>query len=198
MRRTLVLNIFMRKEEDMIAKIVTTGDELKQIVELSHKNQKLNVDQSEKEKEGFVTWEYSYKLLKQMQGQQPHVIVKDKDHLAGYALVALKEAGAFHKDLATMFKNLETVTYNDKLLSEYKYYVMGQVCVDKEYRGKGVFNMLYQQHKKLFKDRFDFVVTEISPNNTRSVRAHEKVGFKTIYTYKDSIDNWNVVLWEWE
>jgi len=182
----------------MIATIVTTDNELEQIVQLSHKNQKLYINAAEKEKEGFVTWEYSFDLLKKMQGQQPHVIVKDKDHLAGYALVALKEAGAFHKDLATMFKNLETVTYNDKLLSEYKYYVMGQVCVDKEYRGKGVFNMLYQQHKKLFKDRFDFVVTEISPNNTRSVRAHEKVGFKTIYTYKDSIDNWNVVLWEWE
>lgn len=177
--------------------IVTTDEELEQIVQLSHKNQKLNVDASEKEKEGFVTWEYSFDLLKKMQDQQPHVIVKEGDQLAGYALVALKEAGPFHKDLAAMFNNLEKVNYDGKLLSEYKYYVMGQVCIDKDYRGKGVFDMLYQQHKKLFKDRFDFVVTEISASNTRSVRAHEKVGFKTIYSYTDAIDNWNVVLWDW-
>lgn len=181
----------------MIATVVTTDEELKQIVELSRKNHRLYIDAGEKEKEGFVSWEYSFDLLKKMQDQQPHVIVKDGERLVGYALVALKEAGAFHTDLVAMFSYLETVKYNGKFLSEYKYYVMGQVCVDKDYRGKGVFNMLYQQHKKLFKDRFDFVATEISQNNTRSVRAHEKVGFKTIYTYKDSIDNWNVVVWDW-
>ena len=75
---------------------------------------------------------------------------------------------------------------------------MGQVCVDKAYRGKGVFDMLYQHHKQVLKDRFDFVVTEISTNNLRSVRAHEKVGFKNIHTYKDAVDEWSVVLWDWE
>jgi ribosomal protein S18 acetylase RimI-like enzyme len=182
----------------MIATVVTTDDELKQIVELSRKNHRLYIDSDEKEKEGFVSWEYSFDLLKKMQDQQAHVFVKDGNRLVGYALVALKEAGLFHKDLAAMFSNLEEVMYNGKPLSTYKYYVMGQICIDKEYRGKGIFDMLYQQHKKLFKDRFDFVVTEISQSNTRSVRAHEKVGFKTIYTHKDSIDNWNVVLWDWK
>lgn len=177
---------------------VTTDEELKQIERLSHKNHRVYIDTAEKDKEGFVSWEYSFDLLKKLQDQQPHVIVKDGDHLIGYALVALKEAGSFHKDLETMFNNLEQVMYNGKPLSSYKYYVMGQVCIDKEYRGKGVFGMLYQQHKKLFKDSFDFVVTEISPGNTRSVRAHEKVGFKTIYTYTDEMDNWNVVLWDWK
>ena len=181
----------------MYATIVTTDEELQQIVQLSHTNLKLNIDESEKEKEGFVTWEYSYELLKQMHDQQPHVIVKDNDLLAGYALVALKEAGIFHNDLAAMINNLEKVVYDGKPLSAYKYYVMGQVCVDKAYRGKGVFDMLYQHHKKIFKDRFDFVITDISINNLRSIRAHEKVGFKTIYSYKDAIDNWNVVLWDW-
>ena len=51
---------------------------------------------------------------------------------------------------------------------------------------------------KLFAEDFDFVATEISTTNKRSMRAHEKVGFKTIYTYSDALDEWNVVVWEWE
>jgi ribosomal protein S18 acetylase RimI-like enzyme len=181
----------------MHATIVTTDDELRQIVELSAINHRNNVSAFEKEKEGFISWQYSYELLHKMHQQQPHVIVKDGERLAGYALVALKEAKVFHADLAAMINSLEALVYNNKPLSDYNYYVMGQVCVDKAYRGKGVFDMLYQHHKKIFKDKFDFVATEISTNNLRSIRAHEKVGFKTIYTYKDAVDEWNVVLWDW-
>lgn len=182
----------------MHATTVTTDKELQQIVDLSHQNHRLNISESEKTMEGFVSWEYSYDLLKKMQDQQPHVIVKDNELLAGYALVALREANTFHHDLAAMIKNMEKIVYNSKPLSAYKYYIMGQVCIDKAYRGKGVFDMLFQHHKKLFKEKFDFVVTEISPGNQRSIRAHEKVGFKTIYTYQDAIDEWNVVLWNWK
>ena len=57
--------------------------------------------------------------------------------------------------------------------------------------------MLYGHHKKLFEKAYDFVITEISTSNTRSLRAHEKIGFKIIYTYKDVLDEWNVVLWDW-
>ena len=96
-----------------------------------------------------------------------------------------------------MFNNLASVNYNGKLLDDYNYYVMGQVCIDKPWRGQGVFSMLYQHHKKVFAERFDMVVTEISPSNIRSQKAHEKVGFKTIYTYSNAMDDWHVVAWDW-
>ncbi len=133
-----------------------------------------------------------------MNDQCAHVIVKDKNIIVGYALVTFKEASIFHKDLNAMMMHLETLEYENKLLQQYKFYVMGQICVDEDYRGRGVFQMLYQQHKKLFENGFDFVVTEISKGNARSLRAHEKIGFKTIHTYKDGLDEWNVVLWDWK
>ena len=182
----------------MIATVVTINEELQQIIELSHKNMRANFSEADQQMNGFVTWSYSLQLLQQMNTQQPHVIVKDNDKVIGYALVALREARRFHPDLNAMIVQLETLEYNNKKLSEYKYYVMGQVCVDAAYRGKHVFQMLYTQHKRLFEKDFDFVVTEISTRNKRSMRAHEKVGFKTIYTYSDAIDEWNVVVWEWE
>jgi len=182
----------------MIATIVTNNDELKQIVQLSHKNLRANIPEEEHNSQGFITWNYSLDLLDQMNAQQPHIIVKDKDKVIGYALVALKSEVHFHPDLKTMIDQLELIMYNGKKLSEYRYYVMGQICIDHAYRGKGVFKILYQQHKKLFEKDYDFVITEISPSNIRSLRAHEKIGFKTIYTYKDALDTWNVVLWDWK
>lgn len=182
----------------MNATIVTTDEELHQIVELSKTNNKENTSPLEKADQGFISWQYSFELLKQMHSLHPSVIVKDGETLAGYAIVALKEASSFHKDLATLISTLENIDYNKKKLRNYNYYVMGQVCVDKAYRGKGVFDMLYQHHKKLFQNKFDFVVTEISVKNTRSIRAHEKVGFKEIYQYKDAVDDWSVVIWDWQ
>jgi hypothetical protein len=56
--------------------------------------------------------------------------------------------------------------------------------------------MLYQKHREEFRDKYDFAVTEISTANYRSLRAHERVGFKTISVFKDAVDEWNVVLWD--
>jgi ribosomal protein S18 acetylase RimI-like enzyme len=182
----------------MLTTIVTVEEELQQIIQLSHQNLRTKILEEEKKSQGFVTWNYSLELLQKMHTLHPNVIVKDGNIVAGYAMVALKEARYFHSDLEAMINHLEQLTYNGKTLSEYKYYVMGQICVDKAYRGKGVFEMLYKKHKTLFENDYDFVVTEISTTNPRSLHAHEKVGFKIIYTYPDALDEWNVVLWDWK
>jgi len=180
------------------ATIVTTREEIEQIHRLNILNYRKNVTPEERDKEGFVSWEYPIALLQQLQDIAPHVIVKDGENVVAYALVATKEAGLFHKDLQTMFDHLADLTYKNKSLGDYNFYCMGQVCIDKAYRGQGVFGMLYQHHKQLYQDKFDMLITEISPSNPRSQRAHEKVGFKTIYNYKDAMDEWNVVVWNWK
>jgi L-amino acid N-acyltransferase YncA len=182
----------------MHATVVTTNEELREIIQLSDQNLRTKISEEEKKSQGFVSWNYSFELLHKLNAQHPHVVVKDDNKVIGYALVALKEARNFHPALKRMITDLEPLRYKGKKLSAYKYYIMGQVCVDKAYRGKGILEMLYQKHKALFEKDFDFVVTEISTLNSRSIRAHEKIGFKTIYTYADNLDKWHVVLWDWK
>ena len=179
------------------ATIVTTENELIQIHHLNQQNLRQNLPAEEKEKEGFVSWLYSMKLLKEMHDLAPSVIVKDNDSVVGYALVTLKEAAVFHNDLQIFIDNMRTLSYQDKPLFSYKFYCMGQVCIDKDYRGKGIFSMLFNKHKQVYSDKYDLLVTEISLSNIRSQKAHEKVGFVTIHTYHDEIDTWNVVVWDW-
>ncbi|MDQ6757581.1 MAG: GNAT family N-acetyltransferase [Bacteroidota bacterium] len=176
---------------------VTTAEELMQIHELNQQNLKTNLSIKEKEEQGFVTWLYPVSLLQKMHAIAPSVIVKDENKVIGYALVTPIQAGIFHSDLQTMINNLEKHSYNHKPLSSYSYYIMGQVCIDKEYRGKGIFNMLFQKHKELYRNKYELLVTEISTKNYRSQKAHEKIGFTTIHKYADALDEWNVVVWDW-
>lgn len=178
--------------------LVTTEDELSQIHKLNRHNLKSNFDTSTQRAEGFVTWLYSFDLLSRMHQLAPSVIVKDGWNVVGYALTALKESKDFHTDLEIMFSNLEPIQYKGKPLSLHNFYCMGQICVAKEYRGKGIVNMLYQKHREVFASDYDFLLTEISTGNPRSLKAHEKAGFKPIHTYSDAKDEWEVVIWDWK
>lgn len=176
---------------------VTAADELIQINKLNQQNLGTVLSKKEKDEQGFVTWLYPVSLLHNMHNIAPSIIVKDDDKVVGYALVTPKEVSSFHKDLKAMIKNIELLSYKEKPVSFYKFYIMGQVCIDKDYRSKGIFNMLFQKHKELYKEVYELLITEISTKNFRSQKAHEKVGFKTIHTYSDALGDWNVVVWDW-
>ena len=91
--------------------------------------------------------------------------------------------------LDPMFCRLDGVTD----LSAQRWYVMGQVCIDQDWRGCGLFDRLYSEHRIRFSNRFDWLVTEISIRNKRSQRAHARVGFTEIDHYRDVNDEWSVV-----
>ena len=178
--------------------ITRTGSDLEQILALQEQNLKQHLTEAEKLQEGFLTMQFTTGMLKRLHDLAPSVIVRDGDKVIAYAIVLLQEGRKYYPDLETMFVNLETVSWQGKSLQYYNYYVMGQICIDKNYRGRNVFQMLYDKHCEINKGKFDFIVTEISTSNLRSIRAHEKTGFRTIHTYKDYLDEWNVVLWDWK
>ena len=179
------------------ATTVSTKDELQQILDLQRKNLKQHITVDEKEEQGFLTMPFKMDMLEKFHSFAPAVIIKDDDQVVAYAIVVLQEGRKSYPDLEPMFVNLEKLTWKDKSLHDYKFYVMGQICVDKAYRNKGLFDMLYHKHKDIYQHQFDFIVTEISTSNYRSLKAHKRVGFVTINTFSDVLDEWDVVLWNW-
>jgi predicted GNAT family N-acyltransferase len=181
----------------MLVTTVSTDAELQQISLLNELNLKKNISEKVVNDEGFVSWEYDFNLLKALHSFSPSVIAKENDNVVGYSLVAVKEAKAIHQELAALLNKIEGLTYKDKELSAYNYYLMGQVCIDKPYRGHGLFNKMFALHKALHQHQFDFVATTISTQNIRSIKAHEKVGFKIIHEITDHLGNWVLVIWDW-
>lgn len=177
--------------------LVTCSDELEQIAALSKENLRVHLSAEEKQSQGFVTWEYTLPLLEKLQAIAPAVIVKYEDEVVGYALTALKETAEVMPVLTGMVSHLETLSFHGKPVKDHQYYIMGQICIAKDHRGKGLFDKLYQRHKEVYSSRFNLLVTEVSTSNQRSLQAHKKTGFQTIDTYRDDMDEWNVVVWNW-
>jgi ribosomal protein S18 acetylase RimI-like enzyme len=172
------------------------GD-IDQILALQARNLKQNLSVEEKSAEGFLTMQFTPAMLWALHQLAPSVVVRDGSEIIAYAIVVLPEGRSLYPDLEGMFISLEKVEWNKQPLAGVSFYVMGQICVAKEYRGQGLFSMLYNKHRELFQDKYDCLVTEISTANLRSMRAHEKVGFQAIHRYRDYLDEWNVVLWDW-
>jgi len=178
--------------------VVNNVNELQQILHLQQQNLPQNISAQEIESQGFVTFQHNLETLQQFHRLAPSIIVKDADKVVAYALTVVNEARHVFPPMESMFVLLESLQWKNKPFNNYRYYEMGQICVAKDYRGQGVFEMLYQQHKRSFGHLYDLLVTKISTKNHRSLRAHEKVGFETIIVEKDELDEWVVVAWDWK
>ncbi|MDI9356145.1 MAG: GNAT family N-acetyltransferase [Chitinophagaceae bacterium] len=175
---------------------ITQEEEIHSVLQLQSQNLKKNVDAQTIKTEGFVTVEHSFDILKAMMNSAHQIIAKDDNEVIGYALVMLPLFENFIPVLKPMFQIINTLSYKDKPVNTYKYYAIGQICVDKNYRGTGVFENMYKKHKEMYNALFDFCITEISLKNIRSLKAHEKIGFQTIHRFTDATDDWNIVLWD--
>jgi|SRR5712664_452564 len=174
------------------AKPVADDSELGEILDLQRRNLTRNLSESEIAENGFVTVEHTLDVLRRMHALVPSIVARDGDELAGYALVMPVECRSFIPVLKPMFQRLEALG-----LFQRRFYVMGQICVASPYRGRGVFDLLYGAHREHLRDRFESVVTEVSTRNTRSLRAHRRIGFEELERYRDATDEWVLLLWSW-
>lgn len=172
---------------------------LHQIMALQKANLPKNVSLQEALQEGFVTVDHDMATLQDMNTPYFHSAAWADETLAGYALVMETRFRHRIPVLFPMFELLDGIIWQDKPLKDWQYFVMGQVCVAKPYRGQGVFRGLYHDMRDRLSNHFDLVVTEISARNPRSIRAHEKVGFKTIHEFTSSDgEHWVIVGWGWK
>ncbi len=175
----------------------STDLELRQILALQKANLPVNLSDAEIRSQGFVTVSHDFDLLAEMNAKSPHIIAKSGGEVIGYALVMLKSFRERIPILIPMFEQIDSIKYNGKLMREIDYFIMGQVCIAKEFRGKGVFNGLFEKMKFVMAPKYPAIVTEVAFRNARSMKAHAKVGFKTIKEYQSDGEDWAIIAWDW-
>ncbi len=182
--------------------IYSTADsknDLKGILQLQKINLAPNLTEAEIQNQGFVTVDHSYDQLKKLNDHEKHVVAKDSEKVIGYLLAMTKRSRLDIPVLIPMFELFDTVSYKGKKISEYNYLVVGQVCIDKAYRGQGILDQCYSAYRKHYSTQYDFAITEIANANFRSLNAHRRIGFKEINTYlSPDKKEWVVVLWDWK
>jgi ribosomal protein S18 acetylase RimI-like enzyme len=184
---------------DIVFTTVSTLEEVLQILDLQEKNLPSSLTAETMASQGFVTVRHDPAVLQRMNEAAPAVIAKDGNRVVAYALVMPREFAPEVPILMPMFEMLEGLSWKNKPLKDNpRWFVMGQICVAEGYRGMGVFDGLYLKMKEVCREKYDFVVTEVAERNTRSMRAHERVGFQTLHTYPDEKagEVWRVVVLE--
>lgn len=142
--------------------------------------------------DGFVTVQHNLEILQTMHQLAPSVVAWDEDRkIVAYALTMPQEARPLVPVLEPMFELLDQTQISGS------WYVMGQVAVAPSHRGQGVFDALYHQHRVEYSHRWDQIITEVATRNGRSMRAHQRVGFRTLKLYQDPTDHWAIIGWDW-
>ncbi|WP_080058838.1 GNAT family N-acetyltransferase [Spirosoma aerolatum] len=179
---------------------VQSDADVQGILTLQQKNLRKNVPLHVQVDQGFVTVEHDPVVLTRMNQAAPSVIAKDGDTVVGYALTMLPEFATDVPELLPLFDLINKLTYEGKPIYDYAWYVMGQVCVADGYRGQNIFDRMFQHHRDVYGKRFRLLITDISANNNRSLRAHNRVGFESIHEFYDPAigETWVVVAWDFE
>jgi len=146
--------------------------------------------------EGFVFAEHTKSLLQRMAAESPQAIALVDGQVMGYCLSLTLSLKAEVPSLAPMFEQFAACAYRGKPLPSYRLIVGGQVCVDREHRGKRLLSRLYEQVRQSVGSAYDLCVTEIATRNRVSMRAHERMGFEVVSTYRDSKEEWVIVAWD--
>ena len=179
---------------------VQSDADVQGILALQQANLRKNIPVNVQVEQGFVTVEHDPALLLRMNQAAPSVIAKDGGTVVGYALTMLPEFGSDVPELLPLFRLINTLAYRGKPLQDSAWYVMGQVCVAEGYRGRQVFDRMFQHHREVYGSRYQLLITDISANNIRSLRAHARVGFESLHEFYDPIigETWVVVAWDWQ
>ena len=179
---------------------VSNHQDITDILALQAANHISTTDEATRSAQGFVTVRHDPDVLSRMNQAYPSIIARANDELAGYALMMPR---SFREDipiLEPMFTRLDGLSWRDAPLTDQKRFVMGQLGENEKFRGQGVFDGLYRHLQSVWQPHFDFVVTEVSERNPRSMRAHERVGFEVLYAYTNPTtgEGWRVLVLDFD
>jgi len=83
--------------------------------------------------------------------------------------------------ITTMVRRYPDLLYQSLPLSGYRTFVYGPVCINRQSRGQGVLEGLFNAMLQTLKGRYDVGVAFVSELNPRSLHAHQnKLGMKII------------------
>jgi predicted GNAT superfamily acetyltransferase len=176
-----------------------TDTDLEGILKLQKANLARDLPPEEIRSQGFVTVDHTLAQLRKLNDAEKHIVAKDNAQVVAYLLAMTKECRQDIPILFPMFEIFDSIRYKNRKVSECNYLVVGQVCVDKQYRGQGILDKAYAAYRDHFKSKYDFAITEIAATNTRSRSAHQRIGFQEVHSYTspDGME-WIVVIWGWD
>lgn len=127
----------------------------------------------EEKKEGFVTTNLTDEQLEELIVKEKGVtIAVDDGNVVAFALAAPWEYWSVWPLFQHMINIMREYEFEDKALDDKYTYQYGPICIEKSYRGTGLFKKVFDYSLKTMEDRFPVMVTFVNKKNPRSHGAH--------------------------
>jgi GNAT superfamily N-acetyltransferase len=184
-----------RLAPNVVFEVASASEHFEQILQLQKKNSIAALSKDQQLQQGFVFAHHTKTVLKKMSVHLPQVIMLHNSRVVGYNLAMTSAMKRQLPVLTPMFNEFEKCIYKGRPLKDHPFMVGGQVCVDADFRGKGLMSKLYHETAKRLPAGYELCVTEIATRNTKSLNAHLKMGFDILTSYSDGKELWNIVVW---
>lgn len=155
------------------------------IIEL-HKRYHISTIQPDDKPDGFVTTNFTLVQFQALVEKERGItIAKDGDCIVAYAMAASWKFWSEWPLFAHMIETLPETSFCGQGLNTENSYQYGPTCVDKAYRGRGLFKKVFYASLESMKNRYAIMVTFINQVNNRSYAAHtQKVKMRTVCTFQ--------------
>ncbi len=173
---------------------VATGEDLAQVLKLQQDNLGRNLPEVERQDQGYVSVETPPDMLEEINESDGVTVAKDGDRVVGYAMPLPVDQGRKIPLLDPFIERFSKLSFEGTPITETPHIIIGQVCVDKDYRGRGIIEQLYADFSRRMAEKYDVGITEVGATNPRSYHVHvEKMGMKVLEQYEADGKAWYIL-----
>jgi predicted GNAT superfamily acetyltransferase len=147
--------------------------EYSDILRLQSANYIANLSEEER-KQGFLSAEFTPEQTAQIAEELGTIVVVIDDQIVGFVCAFRNEIETGSPVIAKMLESYDRMVFEGSVLSSFRSYIYGPVCIAREYRGRGLLRGLYDAQKKDLAGQFEIGVAFVSRSNPHSLDAHVK------------------------
>lgn len=165
----------------MIKTRIGNKDDITGILSLQERNLFSNLSEQEREK-GFVTTPFTVSQIEEIIKQNGIFVAENKENtIIAYAFAGdwtyFEQWGIFN----FMTARFPQLSFNNNKITTENSFQYGPVCIDIEYRGQGVLNLIFEEMRIEFLKKYPISITFINKVNVISEKAHtQKLGWKIV------------------
>ncbi|MEQ9404762.1 MAG: GNAT family acetyltransferase [Cyclobacteriaceae bacterium] len=155
------------------------------MVNLQKKNLFSELNEEER-KRGFVTTPFTLEQIEEAIRNNGLFVSEDNNKIVAYAFAGswnYFEQWPIFPYMTSRFPDLNFKDFDISVQNTFQY---GPVCIDINYRGKGLLNSIFEEMRIEWVKKFPLSITFINAVNEISARAHKKIGWEIIDRFEFS------------
>lgn len=157
-----------------------TNADISGILELQSANIFNNLSIEER-KNGFVTTPFTIDLIEEIILQDGLFIAIEDKRLVSYVFAGNWEYFSHWDIFKYMITRFPDLKFQGKVITTENSFQYGPICIDVNYRGKGLINLIFEEMRLQLKEKYRISLTFINALNIPSTKAHtEKLGWEII------------------